>query len=105
MKVLFSMALRQATGLVESLYHLIGLGWAVPDFCTLSRRQKTLKVNIPCRGSDGPLHLLVDGTGIKVEGSYAGIWVTRPDQAALVLTGSRLATPSVNLTPSMTGGN
>ena len=51
---------------------LIGLDWAVPDFSTLSRRQKTLKVNIPCRGSDGSLHLLVDSTGIKVEGE--GEW-------------------------------
>jgi hypothetical protein len=47
MKVLFGMALRQTTGCVESLLHLIGLDWAVPDFSTLSRRQKTLKVNIP----------------------------------------------------------
>jgi hypothetical protein len=39
---------------------LIGLDWAVPDFSTLSRRQKTLQVNIPYRGSDGPLHLLAD---------------------------------------------
>jgi hypothetical protein len=27
-----------------------------------------LKVNIPYRGSQGPLHLLIDSTGIKVEG-------------------------------------
>ena len=47
MKVLFGMALRQTTGFVESLLRLIGLDWAVPDFSTLSRRQKTLKVNIP----------------------------------------------------------
>ncbi|WP_128515196.1 IS5 family transposase [Tabrizicola thermarum] len=67
-KVLFDMALRQTTGFVESLLRLIGLDWAVPDFSTLSRRQRTLKVNIPYRGSDGPLHLLVDSTGIKVEG-------------------------------------
>jgi hypothetical protein len=53
MKVLFGMALRQATGFVESLLRLIGLDWAVPDFSTLSRRQKTLKVNIPYRSSDG----------------------------------------------------
>jgi hypothetical protein len=66
------MALRQTTGFVESVLHLIGLDWAVPDFSTLSRRQKTLKVNIPFRGSDGPLHLLVDSTGIKVEGE--GEW-------------------------------
>jgi hypothetical protein len=43
----------------------------VPNFSTLSRRQKTLKVNIPFRGSAGPLHLLIDSTGIKVEGSYS----------------------------------
>jgi hypothetical protein len=69
------MALRQTTGFVESLLGLIGLDWAVPDFSTLSRRQKTLKVNIPCRGSDGPLHLLIDSTGIKVEGE--GEWNAR----------------------------
>lgn len=43
------------------------MGWSVPNFSTLSRRQKTLKVNIPYRGSPGPLHLLIDSTGIKVE--------------------------------------
>jgi hypothetical protein len=75
MKVLFGMALRQTTGFIESLPRLIGLDWAVPDFSTLSRRQKTLKVNIPFRGSDGPLHLLVDSTGIKVEGE--GEWNAR----------------------------
>ena len=75
MKVLFGMALRQTTGFVESLLRLIGLDWAVPDFSTLSRRQKTLKVNVPYRGSDGPLHLLVDSTGIKVEGE--GEWNAR----------------------------
>jgi hypothetical protein len=75
MKVLFGMALRQTTGFVESLLRLIGLSWDVPDFSTLSRRQKALKVNIPYRGSDGPLHLLVDSTGIKVEGE--GEWNAR----------------------------
>ena len=75
------MALRQTTGCVESLLCLIGLDWDVPDFSTLSRRQKALAVNIPYRGAQGPLHLLipsrglranhcraVDSTGIKVEG-------------------------------------
>ena len=71
-RTLFGMALRQTTGFVESLLRLIGLDWAVPDFSTLSHRQKTLKVNIPYRGSDGPLHLLIDSTGIKVEGE--GEW-------------------------------
>jgi len=75
MKVLFGMALRQTTGFVESLLRLIGLDWQVPDFSTLSRRQKTLAVNIPHRGSQGPLHLLIDSTGIKVEGE--GEWNAR----------------------------
>jgi hypothetical protein len=75
MKVLFGMALRQTTGFVESLLRLIGLNWAVPDFSTLCRRQKTLKVDIPFRGSQGPLHLLIDSTGIKVEGE--GEWNAR----------------------------
>ena len=75
MKELFGMALRQTTGFVECLLHLIDLDWAVPNFSTLSRRQKTLKVNIPFRGSQGPLHHLIDSTGIKVEGE--GEWNAR----------------------------
>ena len=83
MKVLFGMALRQTTGFVESLMRLVGLDWTGPDFSTLSRRQKTLAVNIPYRGSQGPLHLLIPshrckqrlpGDGqhwIKVEGEGA----------------------------------
>ena len=75
MKVLFGLALRQTTGFVESLLRLVGLDWDVPDFSTLSRRQKTLAVSIPHRGSKGPLHLLIDSTGIKVEGE--GEWNAR----------------------------
>jgi hypothetical protein len=75
MKVLFGMALRQTMGFVESLLRLIGLDWAVPDFSTLSMRQKTLTVRIPYRGSKGPLHLLIDSTGIKAEGE--GEWHAR----------------------------
>ena len=67
-----TMSTRQTTGFVESLLCLIGLDRDVPDFSTLSRRQKSLKVNIPYRGSGGPLHLLIDSTGIKVEGE--GEW-------------------------------
>ncbi|SDE83800.1 Transposase DDE domain-containing protein [Salipiger thiooxidans] len=75
MKALLSMARRQTTGLVESLLRLVGLAWAVPVFSTLRRRQKALAVNIPYRGSKGPLDLLIDSTGIKVEGE--GEWHAR----------------------------
>jgi len=73
MKVLFGMALRQTTGFVESLLRLVGLDWAVPDFSTLSRRQKTLAVNIPYRGSKGPLHLLIPSRDIATQ-CPAGQW-------------------------------
>ena len=75
MKVLLGMPLRQTTGFVESLLRLAGLGWKVPDFSTLCRRQKVLNVAIPYRGGSGPLHLLIDATGIKAEGE--GEWSAR----------------------------
>lgn len=55
LKVLFGLPLRQATGFLESLLRLVGLDWAVPDFSTLCRRQKTLNVSLPYRGATGPL--------------------------------------------------
>lgn len=75
LKVLFGLPLRQTTGFVESLLELVGLDWSVPDFSTLCRRQKTLPVAIPYRNSSGPLHLLVDSTGIKAQGE--GEWNAR----------------------------
>lgn len=74
-KVLFGLPLRQTTGFVESLLKLAGLNWTVPNFSTLCRRQRTLPIAIPCRGASGPLHLLIDSTGIKAEGE--GEWNAR----------------------------
>ena len=75
LKVLFGLPLRQTTGFVESLLKRVKLDWSVPDFSTLCRRQKTLSVAIPYKGSAGPLHLLVDSAGIKAEGE--GEWNAR----------------------------
>ena len=75
LKVLFGLPLWQTTGFVESLLKRVELDWSVPDFSTLCRRQKTLSVAIPYKGSAGPLHLLVDSTGIKAEGE--GEWNAR----------------------------
>jgi hypothetical protein len=75
LKNLFQLPLRQTTGLVSRLLKVIGLNWAVPDFSTLSRRQKYLKVRIPYRRNAQGLHLLVDSTGIKILGE--GEWKTK----------------------------
>ena len=57
MKVLFSMALRETTGFVESLLCLNGLYRDVSGFGTLIRHQKSLAVNIPHPDAQGLLHL------------------------------------------------
>lgn len=71
-KCLFGLALRQSLGLAESLLRLAGLDWRVPDFSTVCRRQKTLRVQLPYRASTTALDLLVDSTGIKFLGE--GEW-------------------------------
>lgn len=71
-KCLFGLALRQSLGLVESLLRMAGLNWRVPDFSTVCRRQKTLRVQLPYRASTSALDLLVDSTGIKFLGE--GEW-------------------------------
>lgn len=71
-KCLFGLALRQSLGLVESLLRLACLDWKVPDFSTVCRRQKTLRVQLPYRPNTTALDLLVDSTGIKFLGE--GEW-------------------------------
>ena len=58
-------------------------------------------------GQDGPYAAkpAFDDSVQSVSGlSYAGFWVMRPDQAAR-FSATLVATPSVNVTPSMTNGN
>ena len=74
-KVLFGLPLRQTIGMVASILSMAELDWPVPDFSTLSRRQKTITVQIPSRRAAGPLNLLVDSTGMKFLGD--GEWLAR----------------------------
>ena len=46
LKALFGLPLRQVTGMVASLVALAGLDGPVPDYSTLCRRQKGLRVAI-----------------------------------------------------------
>ena len=71
-KCLFGLPLRQTLGLVQSLLQLSGAHWPVPDYSTVSRRQKSLNVQLKYQGNSQGLHLLVDSTGIKFLGE--GEW-------------------------------
>ena len=74
-KCLFNLPLRQAMRMTQSLLHLAGRDWPVPDYSTVSRRQKTLQVAIGAVPTTTGLHLLVDSTGIKMLGE--GEWKTK----------------------------
>jgi hypothetical protein len=73
LRAVFRLALRQTEGLIGSILRLLGLDLAVPDHSTLSRRAETLEVPRPCPGSAGPVHLLVDSTGLRLCGP--GEWL------------------------------
>ena len=75
LKILYQLPLRAAQGMAGSLIRLAGLDWPVPHTSTLSRRQQSLKVAIPYRARGGPLHLMIDSTGLKVLGQ--GEWKVR----------------------------
>ena len=73
LRAVFRLALRQTEGLIGSILRLPGLDWAVPDHSTLSRRAETLEVPRPYASSGGPVHLLVDSTGLHLCGP--GEWL------------------------------
>ena len=73
MRAIFRLALRQTEGLIGSVIALLGLDLTVPDHSTMSRRSKTLEMPPLRRSGTGPLHLLVDSTGLKLAG--AGEWL------------------------------
>ena len=72
LRAVFRLAFRQTEGLIGSIIGLLGLALRVPDHTTLSRRAATLEVPRP-RSGPGPMHLLVDSTGLKLCG--AGEWL------------------------------
>ena len=73
LRAVFRLALRQTEGLIGSILRLLGLDLAVPDHSTLSRRAETLEVPRPYASSGGPVHLLVDSTGLRLCGP--GEWL------------------------------
>src|SRR3954471_18965683 len=75
LRAVFRLALRQTEGLIGSILRLLGLDLAVPDHTPLSRRAATLEVPRPRSDpGSGPVHLLVDSTGLRLCGP--GEWLT-----------------------------
>ncbi len=72
LRAVFRLPLRQTEGFLDSLLGLMGLDLKAPDHTTLSRRSQTVEVPALTRAHDGPIHLVVDSTGLKILGS--GEW-------------------------------
>src|SRR5918911_3092990 len=72
LRLVFHLALRQAEGFVASLLRLLGLDLPVPDHTTLSRRGRGFANRRSSPVPHGPLHLLIDSTGLKLFGK--GEW-------------------------------
>jgi hypothetical protein len=75
LKSIYHLAGRQAVGLVESIFQLMGVGLTVPEHSTLSRRLSGLAVCLPVIPKTGARHVVVDATGVKIYGE--GEWQTR----------------------------
>lgn len=72
LRLLLGLPWRQTEGLLQSLVELVGLGMEVPDHTTLSRRCRDLATDLRRSPSSGPIHLIVDASGLKVFGQ--GEW-------------------------------
>ena len=71
----YGLPLRATEGLTRSVVHLLGVQLSVPCYTTLSRRRRSLEVELPRLRKSEPLHMVVDSTGIKVYGE--GEWKVR----------------------------
>ncbi len=72
LRTAFRIPLRQAEGLMASVFSMMHLSLAVPDHSTVSRRAAVLPP-VPRIPAEGEVHVLIDSTGLKVYG--AGQWL------------------------------
>jgi len=72
LRLVFQRALRQAEGFVVSVRRFLGLELSIPDHTVLSRRGRAFAGRQPPVVPHGPLHLLIDSTGLKLFGQ--GEW-------------------------------
>jgi len=75
LRSIYHLTLRATEGFVTSLIELLKLPLKMPDYTTLCKRQKTLKLELTKSCRTGPVHIVVDSTGLKVFGE--GEWKVR----------------------------
>ncbi len=74
LRAVYHLPLRATEGFARSLFELMPVDLTVPDYSALCRRARTVRITLPKRAT-GPLHLVLDSTGLKVYGE--GEWKVR----------------------------
>src|ERR1035441_4725880 len=109
LRLAFNLALRQTEGLMISIFGLLDVPLSTPDRSTLSRRVRTMEsISKGCVLPDGPIHLLIDSTGLKVFG--AGEWLQEKHGAKARRTWKKLhlsvvAHPGMIMASTLTGSD
>ena len=75
LREVYHLPLRATEGLVASVLGLLKVELPAPDYSTLCRRARHLEVKLSASARRGPLHLIVDSTGLKLYGE--GEWKVR----------------------------
>ncbi len=65
-RLVYGLPLRQTEGFLQSISTLLDLGLCMLDHCTLSRRSKRLNVQSHPAVKEGPFHIMIDSTGLRV---------------------------------------
>jgi hypothetical protein len=73
LRLVLNLGLRQVEGALRSIMQLLGAELRIPDHSTFSPRGSGLHLLSKPIGRDGPLHLLIDSTGLKIYGE--GEWL------------------------------
>ena len=66
LRLVFRLSLRQAEGFLRSVLSLMDGGLEAPDHTTRSRRSRHLDVELRRVPAKGPIHLIVDSTGLSI---------------------------------------
>ncbi len=74
LRLVYGLPWRGTEGLMTSVLRMLKLSSSVPDHTTMSRGSRNLSVGLRRRAVEGPLHLVVDSTGLKIRGE--GEWAS-----------------------------
>lgn len=75
LREVYHLPLRATEGLARSLLSLLSAGLPAPDYSTLSRRARLLRVSLAAARAGRIAHLVIDSTGLKLYGE--GEWKVR----------------------------